>query len=79
MGGINMVDLKDQDLRALDHENEVLEYFAENYLTDALRIIATRTTEDYDKELLYNAVCIATSLYMRKLKEGKVHQNRALH
>jgi len=74
-----MVDLKDQDLAVLSHENEMLEDFAEKYLADAMRIIATRCAREEDHELIYDAICIATAMYMKKLKDGEVHKDRMIH
>jgi hypothetical protein len=74
-----MIDLNDKDLSVLDHENELLENFGEKHLTDALRIISTRSANSADHELIYDAICITTALYMKKLKDGEVHINRIYH
>lgn len=74
-----MVNLTDQDLATLDHENVLLEDFAEKYLADAMRIIATRSAREEDYDLIYDAICIATVIYMKKLKKGEVHKDRMIH
>lgn len=74
-----MIDLQDQDFSVTEQENEMLEDFAEKYLSDALRIISTRCATNADHELIYDAICITTALYMRKLKDGEVHTNRKIH
>ena len=65
-------------LEAAD-EDAALEKFAELYLVDAMRIIATRFVTKEDADLLYDAVLLTTSFYLKKLKNGEVHKNRMLH
>lgn len=74
-----MIDLEDKDLSILDREVELLENFGERHLADAFRIIATRSATTADHELIYDAICIATALYMKRLKDGEVHVNRTIN
>lgn len=74
-----MLDLNDKDFQILDQENAILEDFAEKHLDNALRIISTRSARAEDHELIYDAICIATAFYMKKLKNGEVHQNRTIN
>lgn len=74
-----MIDLNDKDLSVLDHNNIMIEQFGEKHLNDALRIISTRSARESDHELIYDAICIATAIYMKKLKDGEVHANRVYH
>lgn len=73
------IDYNDKDLQILDTEDILLERFAEKYLADALRIISTRTAKARDSELMYDAVCITTAIYMKKVKDGEIHADRVLH
>jgi hypothetical protein len=74
-----MIDLNDKDLSILDHDSVIIEQFGEKHLADALRIISTRSATSADHELIYDAICIATAVYMKKLKDGEVHINRVYH
>lgn len=74
-----MIDLNDKDLSVLDQEVQILENFGEKHLVDALRIIATRSASAADHELIYDAICIATALYMKRLKDGDIHADRSIH
>jgi len=73
------MDLEDEELQVLDYADSLLENFAEEYLMDALRILNTKLVRDEDYKLMYNAVCIVTTMYMEKIKNGEIHQNRVLH
>lgn len=74
-----MIDLSDKDLSILDHENEIVEKFGEKHLAAALKIISTRAASAEDNELIYDAICIATALYMKKVKDGEILIGRVIH
>jgi hypothetical protein len=68
-----MIDLNDKDLSILDHDSVIIEQFGEKHF------ISTRSATSADHELIYDAICIATAVYMKKLKDGEVHINRVYH
>ena len=74
-----MFELDDVDVEILSNDTELLETFAEKYLADAIRIIMTKAYTPLDSDLLYEAVCILTAIYMRKVKDGEIEQNKTLH
>lgn len=62
-----------------DVENVLFQDWGDKYIADALRIVATKTMGPLDNEVVYEAMCIIVAMYMQKVKDGKINQNKVLH
>jgi len=60
-------------------ENELLEYFGETHLLDAVRILASRQVTEKDAQLIHEALCIVVSMYVTKYNEGEIEKDAVLH
>jgi hypothetical protein len=60
-------------------ENELLEIFADEHLTAALRIVSTNILLPPDEKLIREALAIVVAMYFQRLKDGELNQNRMLH
>lgn len=65
------------DIKAM--ENQLFENFGDKYLTDMIRIISTKSPIYTDNSLIHEALCIMLAMYMQKIKDGEINQNRDLH
>lgn len=76
---MDIQDLEDLDLETEHIENELFENFADRFLTDAVRIVATKTIDPMDGELIHEAMCIVVAMYMHKVETGQINQNKVWH
>lgn len=60
-------------------ENELLEYFGERHLLNAVRLIASNQITPGDAELIHEALCIVVSMYVAKYNRGEIEQDTVLH
>ena len=59
-------------------EDELFRAFGDRYITDAVRVVATKFSTPDDQEMIYEALCIIVSMYMQKVQDGKIAQ-RVVH
>jgi hypothetical protein len=76
---MDILDLENLHLDTEHVENELFENFADKYLADAVRIVATKNIGPMDGELIHEAMCIVVAMYMHKVETGQINKNKVMH
>lgn len=71
----------DEDILGISDytENELLEYFGQTHLLDAVRILASRSVTADDSQLIHEALCIVVSMYVTKYNRGEIDKDVVKH
>ncbi len=67
------------DFSPKELENHLIENWGDNHVEEAIRIASTQIILPQDNELIYQAVCIALTVYSNRLRDGKLNPDRRLH
>ena len=59
----------------MNNETDLIKFFGEQYIHDAIRIMHTRRLTLDDGEMAIEAICMLTSLYMQKIQNGEIVQD----
>lgn len=68
-----------EDVVSRDAENVLLQSFGDKYIIDAFRVVSTRNLTPMDNEMAYEALCIMVAMYMQKVQDGTINQDKVLH
>lgn len=74
-------DFKAEDFEVITRstENQLLESFSDEFLSGAFRILSTNIILPNDTILVKEALAILVSMYMQRLNDGELNQNRTLN
>lgn len=74
-------DNSDEDILGMGDytDNELLEYFGQTHLLDAVRILASRKVTADDSQLIHEALCIVVSMYVTKYNKGEIDKDVVKH
>jgi hypothetical protein len=61
------------DIENLGSENELLQTYADMHLQDTMRIILSKQSTPEDANLIYDALCLITAIYMKRIQSGEIH------
>jgi len=67
------------DFNPTELEHQLIENWGDKHIEDAIRIASTSIITPYDSDLIYEAVCIALTVYSNRLRDGKINKDRRLH
>jgi hypothetical protein len=76
MEGFNTEEI---DFNPKELENHLIENWGDNHIEAAIRIASTSIILPQDEDLMYQAVCIALTVYSNRLRDGKLNPDRRLH
>jgi len=68
-----------EDLDDTGAENQLFEDFGDKHIHSALRIVQTKLITPQDSEMIYDAMCILVAMYMSKVRNGELYENRTKH
>ena len=74
-----MFNLDELDLISTEMENQMIEYFGDEFLVDAVRIMHNRAFTPLDAPLIHEAMCIVVAMYVRKVRNGEINQEKVYH
>jgi hypothetical protein len=75
------MDIEDSgiNLEDTDVENALFQDFGDKYIADALRVLTTKHVTILDRDMVYEAICIVVALYMKKVQDGVINQDKVMH
>ena len=75
-----MFDMMDAiGISPIEIENQMLEQFGDEFLENAMSIVQTGRFTSLDAPAIHQAMCIVVSMYIRKIKNGEINQDKVWH
>ena len=59
-------------------EDALFKLFGDRFIDDALRVVTSKHSFPEDQEMIYEALCIIVSMYLKKVQDGKIDK-RVVH